>query len=333
MKRLIDKRREGPGSASVPDGKPIVRMLVLDDRLFLITATSVFQAQMADEIDPERMNAAIPQVVQHEELAYGTSDKFVRSTLSATGELLRDGTHLPQGFNLAAGQRLAIETARELAAISDEIAWLKGHQKEIDDGLAAGRWNRAFIPRTQNLKGRCDQGIAHLRQSALNLISLAELFYPKARQNLPWRQSLEGALNAHLAPGDAFLAVFQEIADDLEAMIHHRNAAVHPDNTKWVRYRDYELSAADEIVAPTLEVIHPLAPVARRDLTQFLQTQFEKLVEAYGTVLSVCCDRNARQLGPFETNVALTDPKSEADSPFRWVTRVRDGEVFPATAN
>lgn len=329
MKRPIDIRRDGPGSASVPDGKPIIRMFISDDRLFLVTATSVFQARMADEVDPGRLNGAIPQVVQHEELAYGAQDELVRATISATGELLRNETHLPRGFNLGAGQRLAIETAHELAAISDEIAWLRDRQKEVDDGLAAGRWNRAFIPRTQNLKGRSDQAISHARQSALNVISLAELFYPKARPNLPWRTSLQAAMVEHLADDDPFLGAFEAIADDLEAMLLHRNAAVHPDDAKWVRYWDYELSVADEIIAPTLEIVHPLHPVARTDLVRFLEVQLEKLIQAYATMLSTCCDRNVRQFGPFQTNVSLTDPQGAADSPYCWVTRLREGETLP----
>lgn len=329
MKRPIDRRRDGPGSASVPDGKPIVRMFVADDRLFLVTASSVFHARMADEVDPERLNIAIPQVVQHEEIAYGAADELVRVTICATAELLRDATHLPRGFDLAAGQRLAIETAHELAAINDGITWLRTRQQEVDDGLVAGRWNRAFIPRTQNLKGRADQAIAHVRQAAFNVISLAELFYPKARPNLPWRQSLRAGLVANLPEDDAFIETFDAIADDVESMLLHRNAAVHPDDTKRVRYWDHELSPADEILAPTIEIVHPRWPVQRTDLVRFLEIRLDMLIQAYATMLSGCCDRNAEQFGPFQTNVGLTDPESDADSPFRWVTRVREGVDFP----
>lgn len=326
MKRSIDAQRDGPGSSSVPDGKPIIRMFVFDDRLFLMTETSIFRAKMADEIDPERLNAAIPQVVQQEELHYGGSENLVRSTVSITAELLGNGTHLPQGFGLSAGQRLALETAQELAAIRDEIRFLNSRQKEISGGLENGTWSRAFIPQTPNLKGRAEQAIAHARQAALNIINLAELFYPKARSNLKWRPTLEAALQKNLAAEDLFLEAFAEIADHLEAMILHRNAAVHPDDTKSVRLWDYELSPQDQIVAPTIEVAHPAWPCVRTDLARYLEVRLDRLMTIYETTLSVFCDRNARQFGPIQTNVVPTD--GNADSRFRWASRIREGENF-----
>jgi hypothetical protein len=302
-------------------------MFVFDDRLFLMTESSIFRAKMADEIDPDRLNAAIPQVVQQEELHYGASEDLVRSTVSLTAELLRNGTHLPEGFPLLIGQRLSLETAHELAAIRDEILALQSRQMEVAAGIASGQWSRAVIPRTQNLKGRAEQAIAHARQAALNIISLAELFYPKARPNLQWRPTLEAALRRNLAADDAFIDAFSELADHLEAMLLHRNAAVHPDETKSVRLWDYELSPEDRIVAPTIEVVHQTWSCPRTDLTRYLELRLDRLMAAYETVLSVCCDRNARDFGPVHSYVMSTGGKG--DSRFRWVSHIREGEAVP----
>lgn len=333
MKRPIDLQRDGGAQASVPDGQPIIRMFVFADRLFLMTASSIFAAKLADEVDPDRLNNAIPQVVQQEELSYGASDELIQGTVSITDELLRNGApHLPDGFDVAKCQTLGLQTAHELAAINDEIRWLHSKQEEIDQGFAAGRWNRAFIPRTQNLRGRSDQAIAHARQAALNIIAVAELFYPKARPNLPWRAALDGALRKHLSADDPFLPTFVEIADDIEGIIQHRNAAVHPDQVKWVRYLDHELSANDKIIAPTIEVRHPDWPLDRTDLIQYLEIRLNQLVSAYQLVLATCCDRNVRNFGPFITYVAQRPPDSESDAHFHWVTQIREGEQFPPVA-
>lgn len=281
---------------------------------------------MADEVDPERLNAAIPQVVQQEEIHYGSSEDFIRATVSLTAELVPNGTHLPEDFSIANCQRVALETAHELAAIKDEIQSLNAWQNEVDAGLSAGRWNRAFIPRTQNLKGRAEQAIAHIRQVALNIIFVAELFYPRPRLNLQWRPTLEAALNKNLDPQDAFIGAFSEIADHLEAMIHHRNAAVHPDNIKSLRLWDYELSPQDEIIAPTIEIRHPQWPVGRTDLAQYLEVRLDRLISAYETILSVFCDRNARQFGPIHSCVMPT--QGEADARFRWVSQISEGDVL-----
>lgn len=333
MKRPIDLQREGGAQASVPDGKPIIRMFVFADRLFFMTPSSIFAAKLADEIDPERLNSAIPQVVQQEELAYGADDDLVRGTVSITDELLKNGApHLPEGFDIARSQALALETAQELAAISDEIRWLHSKQEEVNEGLAAGRWNRAFIPRTQNLRGRTEQALSHARQAALNIIAIGELFYPRARPNLPWRAALEGALHRHLPADDPFLATFGEIADDLESAIQHRNAAVHPDKMKWVRCLDHELSPNDKVLAPTIEIMHPAWAVDRTDVCQYLEVRLGELIAAYELVLAICCDRNVRNFGPFVTFVAQRPPDSEADARFHWVTQVREGEQFPPEA-
>ncbi len=327
MKRPIDFQREGGAQASVPDGKPIVRMFVFADRLFFMTESSIFAAKLADEVDPERINHAIPQVIQQEELAYGASDELIRGTISITDELLRSGTaHLPDGFDVVRCQALALQTAHELAAINDEIRWLQSKQDEVKQGLATGRWNRAFIPRTLNLKGRSEQAIAHARQAALNIIAVAELFYPRARANIPWRGALEGALHRHLSADDPFLTGFAEIADGLESAIQHRNAAVHPDRVKWARYLDHELSANDKVIAPTIEIQHPDWSLDRTDLIQYFEMRLNELVWAYQLVLATCCDRNVRNFGPFITHVVQLPADNDEDSRFQWVTKIRESE-------
>jgi hypothetical protein len=321
-RRSIDRMRDGGGRATMPvECGRIVAMMAMEHRLYLIGEHGVSSGVMADQIDPERQNADIPQVVQRREMNYGVDAPFIQQTLCAAVALV-DATYLPEGFPREAALTLALEAAQELAAVTDTVAELRQREASTRERLAASGIDRRHLPTTPNLRGRVEQSIGHLRKVQVGIVTLANLFYPKAASTAPWADSVRMGLQ-----DDPFQEYLDFAVVVLSEIANCRNAMIHGDAMRRLEIRDYDLGADGNFVAPTIEVTHPQTPLARRDAVQFLDVTKDRLADVFANFLSVFCDRNVREMpGMFDTHVAsLPDGELRRGSPFFWETLVREG--------
>lgn len=277
---------------------------------------------MADQIDPERTNPNIPQVVQRTELAYGLDTPFVQRTLCAAFELV-DQTHLPDHVSEDDLLTLSLGVASALAAVVDVTKELLAHQDET----RKKQLTAAYLPHTENLTGKVKQSLAHLRDVENTIKEMTLHFYPKAASGDPWDKDLRAAMEAAHGSDPKVMGLFETLGGFLLAVADHRNAMIHPDKTKWVTITDYELEARGSIVAPTIEITHSRNPVPRRDVAQFLQSQVELIANTYETFLAWLCDLNVRVFHDmFDTRVAaLPDGEMRNGSRVVWRTAIKEG--------
>ena len=185
-RRPIDHMREGGGQAAIaPEFGKIVAIMPAEHRIYLIAERGVSSGVMADQIDPDRQNPSIPQIVQRQELTYGADTPFIQNTLCVAVALL-NSTHLPEGFPKEGGLMLAFNVAQEVAAVVDIVAELRQYGALTLAKMTRGEVTRAHLPRTPNLKGRVEQAIGHLRKVQLEIQRMSGLFYPRAAPNVPW---------------------------------------------------------------------------------------------------------------------------------------------------
>ena len=74
--RPIDRLRDGGGSLTVntpDDDTPIREMISTGDRLLVVKDKGVYEVTLADRIDPERTNPAVPNTIQ-KILPFGAAD-------------------------------------------------------------------------------------------------------------------------------------------------------------------------------------------------------------------------------------------------------------------
>ena len=85
--RPIDKVRNSGLSMTLPaDTGGITHMGEINGALHMIGGSAIYRVQLADEIDPERTNIAIPNTHQ-KVLSYGTDFPYVRQTLMTARRL------------------------------------------------------------------------------------------------------------------------------------------------------------------------------------------------------------------------------------------------------
>lgn len=324
--------RDSGGHAEIGgDTGAIVRMVTMENehRLYFVTERGFASMQMADQIDPERLNPNIPQVVQRMEFNYGADTPFMQRSFCIGAELFEQ-VHLPEGVSRDRSLAIALSVAYEFAAVADTVKELATNETEIRARLARGEIRMDSIPRTPNLKGRVEQAIHHLRAVQVAITRLADLFYPRRPPNAPFNTSLMAAVRAGHADDVAMIESFRAGLTVLDRIANYRNAVIHAaDGDKRLTCSDYELRADGSLLAPTVEIEHPQTPVARIDAVHFLDQQLEDLSATFEMFVVMLCDRNARDMGVGLLSYVVAMPQGQLrdGSRFQWNSVWREG--FP----
>src|SRR5262249_32256833 len=119
-KRPIDRKRDAGGAMEigVPDDQSaITAIFPIGDDLYVVKERGIYEVKLADRIDPNRTNIAIPNT-QQRVLNYGSDASVVGRTLLTAKELFNP-TYLPKNLDLAEALRLCFETLRDLPAMLD----------------------------------------------------------------------------------------------------------------------------------------------------------------------------------------------------------------------
>ena len=332
--RRVNHPRTGGGRGEIAGNTGnIVLMTKANERLYFVTERGVASAQMADQIDPDGLNPALPMFIQRLDFEYGANAIFIQRTL-CTADALLDQTYLPEGFDRDAAFLIAYAAAEDLAGVADTIAALKAEEATTRARLEAGAISVGIVPRTQNLKGRVEQAVSHLRSVQIGAMTLAEMFHPKARANLPWASTLKEAINRTFPAGDESIPFLEDQIDVLERVANYRNAAVHPDHEKAFVTTDYDLRPDGVLIAPTVEVLHPRAPHQRQDTVQFLEQLVDQVSYSFENLLALLANNSARGGRRMLISFVAQSPELHRGSHFRWQSDWREGmaPVLPVGA-
>lgn len=329
--RPIDRLREGPGRAEIPPGHgSIISMKVIGDRMYFLAERGFTSGVMADQIDPERTNPRIPFVIQRVEIPYGVEHPFMQKTVCVAFELINQ-TYLQNDIDVDECLTLAVSNAISLASVMDVVNEMIGHQGATRAAGKAGKLSAGHLPHTLNLKSKVHQSLAALRDVEVAIKKTVSKFYPKEAPNDAWDKKFKAELISSRDKTEGFVDHVNMIWKVMEEVADHRHAMIHADETKSLKIYDYELDPKGAFVAPTIEILHPRSPVARRDTAQFLESQTMKIANVYENLLGYLCDLNAREPSvKFEHHVtSLPAEQRRHGSKLVWTTKIRDGEAFP----
>jgi len=127
-RRPIDLKRDSAGSFSIDEpGAKNNEILVIDDAMVIVSTKSVHRSQLADQIDPDRTDFHLPQMIQQKIIGYGSDAHFIAQTLVMARELF-DPTHLGQDFKKNEALSLTLMAAKDFAAAADILASFESDQ-------------------------------------------------------------------------------------------------------------------------------------------------------------------------------------------------------------
>jgi len=318
--RPIDRIRNSAGSFTVGDpGEVPEAMITTTDHLYTVTKLAIYAVQLADQIDPERTNIALPQVFEQKILGYGADSDFVARTFMTGGELF-NRTYLGSAFPVDTAKKLALELAKRLAVLQDTLGALVANEQRAIDSLNSATGRNSFrIPETADLRTKVETFMAAADRIQETLFALAHLFYPKPQGQLDTRAHLIASVERATPGRTDFHTAIRGIVGLLHEVREHRNASAHQDGQKSLLIRDFHMLPSGELSAPVMEIRHPTFALPETPVTHYMLGRVGHLTEVSEAMIAWLCAENIKaHTGPlFQHEVAIL-PEGERRSGSRF---------------
>lgn len=303
-KRPIDKLRESAGGMTVGDASEgaISGMMTIAERLYVIKERAIYLVAMADEIDPQRTRADIPNT-QQLVLNSGSDSEIVRRILLTARELFREH-RLFETIDWNAVLLNALEISKDVIAaqeVSDEFMKLK----VAADATIIPPQERAFrIPAIPGLEGRVKSFVQKTEHAVQGLYKTCALFYPEEMQKAgKWLDGFAAVVETRYGNQDEFTLFAKELANFGKLIRNARHCIEHPKSTQRLEIRDYQLTADRILEEPMIRVIHSDTPIERMPLGQFMQEIITQLLNGTELLLVYLAAKHTAAMGQFQVAV------------------------------
>jgi len=292
--RPIDKiRNSGAKITLPPDTGGIADMSEINGALHMIGGTAIYRVQLADEIDPQRTNIAIPNTHQ-KVLSYGVEFPYVRQTLMVARRLFSNNL-LGSAFDYKTGTNLSFEALKDLAAMHDIRMDLCARFNKCEEDLK----NPAMEPRSMtvpsmgDVRGNTKAFLQKADHVAIALFNTAKLFYGDEISKGMF-EGLYDLTCKKFGADDPCSQFLKAVLPFLQFVRNARNAVEHPDQTKSVKVTDIALLPNGELNPPTIEVIHPQTLQPPVPLLTLLEHIADQLATAFEVMLAHLCSANVQ---------------------------------------
>ena len=203
----------------------------INGALHMIGGSAIYRVQLADEIDPERTNIAIPNT--HQKVPpYGTEFPYVRQTLMTARRLFRDNV-LGPAFGYKTGINLSFEALQDLAAMHDIRRDVGARFDKIAEDLENLSVDRRSmtLPSMGDVRGETKAFLQKADHVAVALFNIAKLFYGD-EIGPRWFASLHKLASEKYGDNDGFTKFLKAALPFLQFVRNARNAVEHPDQAK-----------------------------------------------------------------------------------------------------
>ena len=265
----------------------------INGALHLIGGSAIYRVQLADEIDPHRTNAAIPNTHQ-KVLSYGTEHLFVRQTL-VTARRLFNNKVLDPVFDYKTGINLSFESLLDMAAMYDIIEKMRDKLTQISEEMEniAVEQRSMKIPSIRDVRSEAKAFLQKSDHVTITLFNIAKLFYGDTI-GPHWFESLHRLICAKCKKDAPFTKFLETALPFLELIRNARNAMEHPDKTKSIKVTDILLLPSGELKPPSIEIIHPKTPLSSMSLLVLMEQIANQLATVFETMLVHLCDANTQ---------------------------------------
>jgi len=270
--RPIDKVRNSALSLTLPpDTGSISDMGEINGALHMIGGSAIYRLQLADEIDPERTNIAIPNTHQ-KVLSYGTEFPYVRQTLMTARRLFSNNV-LGSAFDYKTGINVSFEALHDLAAMHDIRKDVRARFDKIAEDLKNLTVERRSmtVPSMGDVRGETKAFLQKADHVAVALFNIAKLFYGD-EIGPRWFASLHKLASDKYGDNDGFTKFLKAALPFLQFVRNARNAVEHPDQAKSVKVTDISLLPSGELNPPKMAGV--VAAQLARGQTNFLGSLF-----------------------------------------------------------
>lgn len=332
-KRLIDRRRDAAVSMEISDESdrsPLREMIPLDGAMCIVKEKSIWQMRLADNIDPQRTNASIPNSRQ-KLMARGSSDPLVARTLLQAKRLLKSSM-LPEGIPVAEGLFITFRFLTELDALQSKADEFNAVITATNEAFLNGEPSSSSlqVPGIGDVASRGKDFIQGADHSVRSLCELIHLFYPDVRLGKGWFGRFTTRMRAAGDHAQYFALALEQLEPGIGFLRNARNAVEHPEPGQAVIFNDYRLKADGKVHVPSIEVIAKDTALPETDLTVYFRTTVAFLVSAYEALLVHLCVLHVQPFAGCGTEVVelAPDQRRYTDVKYAYASKL-GGQLVP----
>jgi hypothetical protein len=292
-------------------------MITLGERMLLITDKCTYAMQLADQIDPDRTNPALPHIFQQKLFDHGADSELLCHSFLQAWRLFRKGF---QAIDIEHALNLSFDALSELLSMQETTQTFRAEEKSaIDRTQTAQREDGSLaVPAVGNVRMHCKTFAQKADHCAGALLAIVRLFYPDVKN---WDELFDGLKKSH-GEDDQFCKFMEAAVPFLQLVRNTRDCLDHR-NAIGVTTRDFEPQADGQIGVPSIEVKFRKSKLERCPISAFMEATTKNLLTAFEMVIVNMCAKNVQRFAGMPMTVApLSDWKA-------WRVRYAYGAYFP----
>lgn len=330
--RKIDRIRDAAFSLEVrtpDDDSAIVEMISTGDRLLVVKGKGIFEIKLADEVDPERTNVAIPNTIQ-QVIPYGADAPWIGAVVLTAHGLFQRSCFLSE-IDGALAFAMVLEMAEEIAGAHQIEEKYHNAEEEVTEKLNPKiREDRSFVvPALGNVESRCNEFLQRADHTLQKLFKLVQMFYPDVGSG-GW-DKLKEKIGGESQDTDNFSHFLAEIVPFLLLIRNARNCVEHPRSNQKLVVTNFCLDSQNILLPPMIEIIHPRTPMKEVPLGLFFQQTLQSLVTAVELMMVFLCIRHVKPFGGLAVQVIEipADRRKHAHVRFGYYCAVQGDKIVP----
>ncbi len=263
------------------DPGPITGVITFAERLLVVKGGGIYEAQLADQIDPKRTNPKVPNT-QVRLIRYGSDSEFMSRTL-LTGDVLINENYLRSGVSRDRLMPIVLALAIKLAQINDLVEEYVVHEtaavEALDRANKQMKGRRSFaIPEVPNVDSSCKSFLIQAKHALQDLLIISGEFFGDALRR-GFFSNLQDLARQKYGGDDVFHLFLKETEPLREFVRAARNCIEHEKPNERVIVSNIRMKESAEIVLPTFELVHPKYPQEEVGVGTLLHSVFSNLVE------------------------------------------------------
>jgi hypothetical protein len=289
-RQRIARQRDGAVEAQVgtPEEGRIVELIGVGHSLYTVKERAIYRFQLADVVDPERLNDNLPHQVQAV-ANRGASSPLVASTF-LTANVLLNPHHIPEQMR-EPGLRIYFDLMACILAADDQAKSLADivSRCEVE--------SRAVGHRVQQLPSIRD-GDARANAFILNAKRATQLYWEACcvmigidvmRRQGALFDGLQGELVRRWGNNDPRIRVVELFVSFCKFARNMRHCVEHSRDNQRIDVRDFALAADGHLTRPSIEVVHAETGHDRMDMVAFFRQITDILAGYSETLMLILC--------------------------------------------
>lgn len=331
--RPIDKLRSRGGSLKIStpdDDSPVSGVLKTADRLLVVKGKGIYEIKLADQVDPERTNIAVPNTIQRI-LPYGAQDSWVGAVVMTANHLLQS-PYLSSEINGAEAFGLVLKISEDIAGAHELVEKHCDAEnvaiKSVDLQIRNDR--SVVVPALGNIETSCNAFLQRSDHATQKLFRLVRMFYSDVGSG-GW-EGLKTKIDGESQDIDNFSQFLEQTVPFLHLIRNARNCVEHPRPEQRLATADFSMDARNVLLPPTVEIIHPKTPLSKVSVNSFFTETLKDLVCVVELMVVFLCARHVTTTGSFPVQV-MEVPQARRRSPhvrYGYGMRIGD-QIVPAS--